>query len=66
MLATCPYCKEGLARREREGVVRCPSCETTHHTPCWSENGGCTILGCGRAGSSRLAPVRTPREEKGA
>ena len=39
----CPYCREAPAELD---VTRCPACATAHHTVCWDEAGGCTILGC--------------------
>ncbi len=45
---TCPYCKDAVAPRESEGTIRCPACESMHHTPCWQEHGGCSVHGCTR------------------
>ncbi len=44
--STCPYCKDRLQPRESEGVIRCPSCDSLHHTDCWREHGGCSVHGC--------------------
>jgi hypothetical protein len=39
----CPYCKDDL-RSEPE--VLCAKCLTPHHKSCFSENRGCSLLGC--------------------
>ncbi len=63
MLGTCPYCKADISKREAEGVVRCPACETVQHSPCWNENGGCSIMGCKRSGGrERTTPARSAGE----
>lgn len=36
-------------------MTGCPSCGIPHHTECWQENGGCTVLGC-TAGPQLQAP----------
>lgn len=51
---TCPYCKDAA---DGEGVTPCASCGTLHHTECFGEAGGCTVLGCASA-PRRLPPVR--------
>lgn len=48
----CPYCREAPAELD---LTRCPACATPHHTDCWDEAGGCTILGC------RARPPGRPR-----
>lgn len=40
----CPYCKDDLASEAR---VLCARCLTPHHEGCFSENHGCSLLGCG-------------------
>ncbi|MEZ0227864.1 MAG: hypothetical protein ACAI25_04515 [Planctomycetota bacterium] len=58
---TCPYCKDDVVPRESEGTIRCPSCESIHHTPCWQEHGGCSVHGCSRIPSTDAAArVRRP------
>ena len=47
--ANCPYCRASL--RSFDQTVECPSCHATYHAECWSENGGCAVLGCSSAGS---------------
>jgi hypothetical protein len=42
----CPYCHSEIVPDEGS-VWTCPKCETRHHDGCASENGGCTLLGCG-------------------
>jgi hypothetical protein len=42
----CPFCRRDF-EESREPKARCASCATPHHAECWSENGGCTIFGCG-------------------
>lgn len=41
----CPFCHDDVT--QAEGTA-CPSCGTQHHTECWEEGAGCTILGCAR------------------
>lgn len=44
----CPFCREAL-----EGALRrCAGCRTQHHEACWSEHGGCSLLGCVREESA--------------
>lgn len=50
---TCPYCHFPI--KHGEGLTACPSCGIPHHTECWQENGGCTVLGCA-AGPQLHAP----------
>jgi len=62
-LATCPYCKADILKRELEGVVRCTGCETVQHSACWNENGGCSIMGCKRSGGrERTTPATSAGE----
>lgn len=50
----CPYCHDKI----NDDQVRCEECQTAHHTLCWEEHGGCTILGChGPHLKSDLCPV---------
>src|SRR5271156_4357714 len=42
----CPYCHSEIAPDDAS-VWTCPRCATRHHTGCASENGSCTLLGCG-------------------
>lgn len=41
----CPFCHDDVGQAES---TACPSCGTAHHTECWEEGAGCTILGCAR------------------
>ena len=42
--SSCPYCRFPL----KAGVAasKCPECGASHHGDCWSENGGCAVVGC--------------------
>lgn len=42
----CPYCHVDIAEGETD-LVACDRCRTLHHAGCFSEHGGCTLLGCG-------------------
>jgi RING finger family protein len=54
LIADCPFCKDGL-----EGEVwTCPGCPTSYHSDCWSEHGGCVLLGCY---APQQRPVHAPR-----
>lgn len=52
----CPYCRASL--EGSEDSVTCPSCSTEHHADCWSENGGCAVVGCSEG------PKSTPGQEE--
>jgi len=41
--AHCGVCGDAM----RDGCVRCPRCETPHHSDCWTYNAGCSVYGCG-------------------
>lgn len=42
--AACPYCR--FALKAGVEIVACPSCEAVHHEECWTDNGGCAVVGC--------------------
>ncbi|MBX3469109.1 MAG: hypothetical protein KF878_19735 [Planctomycetes bacterium] len=39
----CPFCRAALRVLGDARWVACRSCLTRHHTPCWSEGGGCAV-----------------------
>ncbi|HEX8206570.1 MAG TPA: RING finger protein, partial [Solirubrobacteraceae bacterium] len=41
---SCPYCRFPL--KEGAQVRDCPTCGAAHHDDCWSDNGGCSVVGC--------------------
>lgn len=41
----CPFCHDDVTPAE---ATACPGCGTQHHSECWEEGAGCTILGCAR------------------
>jgi hypothetical protein len=41
---TCPYCR--FAFKEGAPLSLCPTCHAAHHEECWSDNGGCAMVGC--------------------
>ncbi len=41
----CPYCREDLDA-EKEPIVTCKFCHTSHHQSCLNENKQCTTWGC--------------------
>lgn len=43
----CPYCLAAVGTSTES--TRCPECATVYHLECWSENGGCSVYGCGHA-----------------
>jgi hypothetical protein len=45
----CPYCHDGLGDGTGDPLTSCPGCRTLHHTECYREAGGCTLLGCAEA-----------------
>jgi hypothetical protein len=50
---TCPYCRFPL--KEGSPSERCDACGSLHHEDCWSDGGGCAVLGCSQAGTSAPA-----------
>lgn len=40
----CPYCRSPV--EDVADAKECPSCGASHHNDCWSENGGCAVVGC--------------------
>jgi hypothetical protein len=68
---TCPYCRFPL--KEGTELALCSHCRAAHHLDCWSDNGGCAVLGCAGAptvGAAGRAPsdqeLRMPRSMAGA
>lgn len=59
---TCPACGRVLALGEP--VRNCEKCTQSFHEPCWIQNGGCTVKGCGlpmEDGAGDAATRRCPR-----
>jgi hypothetical protein len=57
----CPYCHQPIISVLEAPSVRCPSCESVHHTECWQEHGGCSVFRCRRAPPQReSAPPAAP------
>lgn len=50
--ARCAYCRSPWTQ---DDSVQCPDCATTSHRECWTENGGCPILGCASAPKDDVA-----------
>jgi hypothetical protein len=50
---TCPYCRFPL--KEGGEIALCRHCRAAHHADCWTDNGGCAVLGCAGAPSAREA-----------
>lgn len=42
--ASCPICQTEIDADEQ--IVRCPTCDQSHHQECWTEVGGCATYGC--------------------
>lgn len=51
---SCPYCRAQIASGEQTN--HCPACNAVHHTDCWTENGGCAVVGCS-AGPQAAQPA---------
>lgn len=47
----CPLCKEPLEPDAPEPLSSCAACATRYHAACLKELGGCSTLGCRRAGA---------------
>jgi hypothetical protein len=54
---SCPYCRFPL--KEGTAAERCDSCNSLHHEDCWSDGGGCAVLGCAEAGKAAAATAAT-------
>jgi hypothetical protein len=48
----CPYCRFPI--KEDTEVTVCPTCGSSHHEECWSDNDGCTITGCASGPTSSV------------
>ncbi|HMT04267.1 MAG TPA: RING finger protein [Solirubrobacterales bacterium] len=69
---SCPFCRFPI--KERDEVVACGECHSTHHEDCWEENGGCAVPSCAGApveegpgagsGGSHVPPVAGPSKKK--
>src|ERR1044072_919317 len=55
---SCPYCR--FAFKEGTEVTVCGICNAAHHADCWSDNGGCSIMGCEGAPSAGAGSTSTP------
>src|SRR4051794_6323308 len=57
---SCPYCR--FALKEGEGAAWCPTCNASHHADCWTDNGGCAVMGClsGPGAGKAAPPVAEP------
>ncbi len=40
----CPFCNTEI--KESDVVKICPDCGVAHHEACWTENNGCSTIGC--------------------
>jgi len=40
----CPYCR--FALKEGADAMVCGACMAPHHLDCWTDNGGCAVMGC--------------------
>jgi len=59
--SNCPYCRFTFKRGT--ALLRCPACSAAHHDDCWTDNGGCAVVGCSAAPSAAAggaAPGRPP------
>ena len=46
---SCPVCAESL----KHACVACKSCDTPHHSECWTYAGKCAIFACGSRKSDK-------------
>lgn len=54
----CPYCR--FAIKPGIPVLECPRCRSLHHAECWSDNGGCSVLGCAAAPAAETRVLPSP------
>jgi len=55
----CPYCR--FALKPGAEVIECGGCHAPHHADCWSDNGGCSMMGC-VGGPEAADPAASPTE----
>lgn len=55
---TCPFCRSAIATGA--AVTTCRRCRATHHEECWSQNGGCTTLGCSSTPAAATSASQRP------
>lgn len=55
---SCPYCRFPI--KEGAPAERCDACGSLHHEDCWSDGGGCAVLGCTNAGTIVNAEANPP------
>ena len=58
----CAHC--GVPFASGDEVVICPRCKTPHHRHCWTDNLGCTTLGCPQTAQA-LRPSQQAQEDLG-
>lgn len=59
---SCPYCRFPL--KEKDQITFCGVCESAHHSDCWDENGGCSVVACAggpQEADASSAPPPPPR-----
>lgn len=50
--ARCAFCHEGVQGDEPD-LVACERCQTVVHGECWTDHGGCPLMGCGSQRAER-------------
>lgn len=56
---SCPYCRFPI---KPGGAMRvCEICGATHHLDCWTDNGGCAVVGCAAGPGARPAAAAGER-----
>lgn len=57
---SCPYCRFPL--KSGAQATSCPACRAVHHAECWTDGGGCAIVGCEQrpAPSTQAAEYAAP------
>jgi len=56
--SACPYCRFTL--KQDIPAIRCLACSSVHHSECWTENGGCAVVGCTEGPKRGAAPAAGP------
>lgn len=54
----CPFCRFPL--KQGASLVSCPACRAVHHSECWTDNGGCAVMGCAAAATVTAAAAPAP------
>jgi hypothetical protein len=55
---SCPYCR--FALKAGVDIVQCGACGSVHHSECWTDNSGCSIVACASGPGSSTPTLSQP------